>query len=451
MRDVIMIEGRERRKVVPDSFGNGAPVSERPMQALQMSDVSKDALSEQRGALFEELASVGGGIETPFASLNAMLGGGIQSGRLYLVASAPRGGKTTFASHLLDHAANAGQPCLYVGYSGSRLDYVSASLARRCAIPAQDIATGRLGTEAATTVADSLDQMLSSEGESLTLWQATAEMGVEAIADWIVAAKAEKPNHTPLVVVDPIVPSGATEASALQERAAALKDVARRHGAVILALTALTPIPINVELLAAGEDSLLMAEGLAEVAAADGVLALHHELILADSTQGGVGTELRLDPWQVAAWRLEQAGDQRRSVALNREIDESGPDCRIGGDTDGARVRLSLVRHSGANGHIFVHFRRVFAHMVEVEMKTVVADLVAQDAANPEAAAVYRERAAAAPQPGPDHLTALTSERRRQGERRQEERRAEQGTEDGEPDYRDRRVMQERREEERRA
>ncbi len=378
-------------------------------------------------------------------------GGGIQPGRLYLVASAPRGGKTTFAAHLLDHAANAGQPCLYVGYSGSRLDFVSASLARRCSIPAQDIATGRLGVEAATTVSDSLDRMLASEGQSLTLWQATGEIGVGAITEWITAAKADKPDSTPFVVVDPILPSGTTEAKALQERAAALKDVARRHGAVVLGLTALIPIPIDVELLAAGEDALLMAEGLAEVAAADGVLALHHELILADSTQGGVGTKLRLDPWQVAAWRLEQAGDQRRSVALNREIDESGPDCRIGGDTDGARVRLSVVRHSGTNGHVFVHFRRVFAHMVEVEMKTVAADLVAQDAANPEAAAVYRERAAAAPHPGSEHLTALTSERRRQGERREEERRADAGPEEGEPDYRDRRITQDRREEERRT
>lgn len=451
MKDVIMIEGRERTTMVADRFGASTPVSERTMQVLQMTDASEDALAEQRGALFEELASVGGGIETPFASLNAMLGGGIQPGRLYLVASAPRGGKTTFASHLLDHAASAGQPCLYVGYSGSRLDYMSASLARRCAIPAQDIATGRLETEAATTVADSLDQLLASEGQNLTLWQATGEIGTEAIAAWITAAKAAKPDCTPFVVVDPIMPSGATEALALQERAAALKDVARRHGAVILGLTALTPIPISVELLAAGEDALLMAEGLSEVAAADGVLAIHHELILADSTQGGVGTKLRLDPWQVAAWRLDQAGDQRRSVALNREIDESGPDCRMGGDMDGARVRLSIVRHSGANGNVFIHFRRILAHMVEVEMKTVSVSLMAEDAANPQASAVYRERAASAPQPGPEHLTALTSERRRQGERRGEERRGDAEPEDGEPDYRDRRLMQDRREEERRA
>lgn len=423
-----------------------------------------DSLAGHRNALFEALAGVGKAISTPFPALDGLLEGGFSGGRLYVIAGAPRAGKTTLAAHCLDHAAAVGHPCLYVGYADSRLDFVAAALARRTGLAFRDIRAARLDAEQAAAVADSLKGYLAETGRLLTVWQARGETGVDAIADWLAGAKHKFPERTALVVVDPMLLAGDSKAPALQLRGVELKDLARSHDAVVIGLTSLAPLIPSIELLKAGEDAVLAACGLPEIASADGVLALHGEPIIADSVQNGINTKLRLDPWQMAAWRMEQAGEQRRAVALSREIEEAGREHGLGGKSDATRLRLALVRHGGACGDVFLHFRRATAAMAPVAIGggALATEL---GGGNQEAVAIFRGYVDEAPQT--DAAThhdegngvavaragTASHDRRRLPNRRHAERRYifDAPSNEG-PEYRDRRLLTiDRREGERRV
>lgn len=79
-------------------------------------------------------------IPTGFASLDEVLGGGLQPG-LYVLGSVSSLGKTTLAVQICDHAAESGYPALFVTIEQSAREIVAKSLSRIASECGRDVST----------------------------------------------------------------------------------------------------------------------------------------------------------------------------------------------------------------------------------------------------------------------------------------------------------------------
>lgn len=279
-------------------------------------------LAGQRDALMRALTDTAEAVvATPFPGLTSLLHGGFRAGRLYLLLSPPKAGKTTLAAHCLDHAAGSGHPALYAGYEMAREQLIHGALARRLKLDARRIEGGLLAPDETVRVAAALDAYLAREGSSLTLWEAGAEVGIAGLAAWARGAKETFTGKAPLLVVDPLplLRSGdaaldghADGAHRLAALAAACKDLARATGAAVLALCP-TPGPAAADAQELPSDR----ETQALHGAADGVLVLR---------EGGPGA-----------------------------ADEATPQ----------RLQLSLALHRGRTGRVLLDHWRAFHAMEE--------------------------------------------------------------------------------------
>jgi len=74
-------------------------------------------------------------VGTGLPDLDAVLGGGLEPGRLMVLLGAPGGGKTTLVNQMAVHAADSGRAVLYVSSEDSPFTLLSKTLARQGKIP----------------------------------------------------------------------------------------------------------------------------------------------------------------------------------------------------------------------------------------------------------------------------------------------------------------------------
>jgi replicative DNA helicase len=82
-------------------------------------------------------------VETGLGSLNSILGGGLEAGRLMVLLGAPGGGKTTLANQIAVHVANKGRPVLYVTSEDVPFNLLAKTLSRQGKIDYTSVLKGK--------------------------------------------------------------------------------------------------------------------------------------------------------------------------------------------------------------------------------------------------------------------------------------------------------------------
>ncbi len=295
-------------------------------------------------------------VPTPFDTLNNLLGGGLQGGKLYVLAAPPGGGKTTLSCQIADCAAAAGIPAAYVALEMGRPQLFDYALARTLGVNSAKVeARSYRHSErereqlaaAAQTYLETIAPYLSIiEGD----WHTTAA----ALNAWVVQARARyalTPQSPVLVVIDylQLLNTGdekldggqANETAKVSQVAVQLKQFARDSGAAVLALSDI----IKSEQGAAfqgREFTLNMLRGSNRIAhAADVVLALYSE---PGQTDGG---KAEADPWQLLADKYQ---DSARARDFVRSLDDLRQAYPTGGESAAVYSRLELLKNRGGRG-----------------------------------------------------------------------------------------------------
>src|SRR5437660_6213326 len=89
------------------------------------------AVSDLLETYWEHISKRKQTVSVGLASLNTLLGGGLEPGRLLVLLGAPGGGKTTLANQMAEHLSSHGPPVLYVTSEESPYTLVAKTLARR--------------------------------------------------------------------------------------------------------------------------------------------------------------------------------------------------------------------------------------------------------------------------------------------------------------------------------
>ena len=335
-------------------------------------------LARLREELFEAFACARPPtVETPFPALTELLHGGWWGKRLYVLIAPPKAGKTTVAAECLDHAAAFGHPCLYVGYEMARTQMVEYALARKLRINSRRIETRQLTAEEARRAATALDNYLAREGQYLEVWEAGFSIGVPDIAAWVERVKVKHPGKTPFVVVDYLqlartgireIDAHPSETKRVSEVAVACKDLARRSGAAVLALSSVTKEAERASTESGEIDVTAARDSLAIIHAADGVLTLQTASYKEAEGKGESKTERVIDPWSFVARQAEFRGDRQRAAFVERRLGTFDAAYPQGGAGVGYRARLSLSRHRGSTGDVFLYYRKAWHCMEPIEL-----------------------------------------------------------------------------------
>ena len=294
-------------------------------------------------------------VATPFEHLNGLLGGGLQGGKLYVLAAPPGGGKTTLASQIADHAAQAGCPVAYVALEMGRGQLFDYALARHAGLNSAKVEarTYRHSDRERAALADAAREYLDTVAPFLAVIEADWHTTAAALNAWAVQARARYglAAAAPVLVVvdylqllntgDDALDSGGNEVGKVSQVAVQLKQLARDSGAAVLALSDV----IKSEQGAAfkgSEFTLNMLRGSNRIAhAADTVLALYSEAAAAD------GGKAQADPWQMLADKYQ---DSPRARDFARYLDDLRHANPTGGDAAAAYSRLELLKNRGGRG-----------------------------------------------------------------------------------------------------
>lgn len=192
--------------------------------------------------------------------LAKVLGGGLRPGQLVMAGGPPGCGKTTMALQLVDHAAAAGIPCLFISMEMTRTQLVEASLSRLSELEAKTMAqalskaSGGDGaaTEKAVAAAEgALATYQLERAPNLYLVEGGPQHTpgrIQALVGQIRHQKGLPDSHPVLVVVDylQLLSLGAEGEGNIREDlrvgalASALKGLARATGSAVLALSDIT-------------------------------------------------------------------------------------------------------------------------------------------------------------------------------------------------------------------
>lgn len=295
-------------------------------------------------------------VVTPFEHLNALLGGGLQGGKLYVLAAHPGGGKTTLSCQIADHAAAAGIPTCYVALEMGRPQLFDYALARQLGMNSAKVEarsyqhSERDRAQLAVAANDYL--------ETVAPWLAVIEgdWGTTAAAlnAWVVQARARyaiTATAPVLVVIDylQLLNTGdekldggqANETAKVSQVAVQLKQLARDSGAAVLALSDITKSEQGAA-FQGREFTLNMLRGSNRIAhAADVVLALYSEAGQAD------GGKAQSDPWQMLADKFQ---DSPRARDFVRSLDDLRQAYPTGGESAAVYSRLELLKNRGGRG-----------------------------------------------------------------------------------------------------
>jgi len=295
-------------------------------------------------------------VVTPFETLNALLGGGLHGGKLYVMAAPPGGGKTTLSTQIADYAAGQGCPVAYVALEMGRPQLFDYALSRQLGVNSAKVEARSYQhsereraqlAEAATDYLETVAPYLSIiEGD----WHTTAA----ALKAWVSGARARyqiTATAPVLVVIDylQLLNTGdmaldggqGNETAKVSQVAVQLKQLARDSGAAVLALSDIIKSEQGAAFKGA-EFTLNMLRGSNRIAhAADVVLALYSEAGTAD------GGKAQSDPWQMLADKYQDSARARDFVRSLDDLRQAHP---TGGESAAVYSRLELLKNRGGRG-----------------------------------------------------------------------------------------------------
>ncbi len=295
-------------------------------------------------------------VATPFEHLNALLGGGLHGGKLYVLAAPPGGGKTTLSCQIADFAAAAGIPTAYVALEMGRGQLFDYALARRLGLNSAKVearAFQRTERDRAA-LAEAARDYLETIAPRLSVIEGDWNTTPAALNGWVAQARARfalAAAAPVLVVVDylqllntgdeKLDSGGANETPKVSQVAVLLKQLARDSGAAILALSDVVKSEQSGALKGT-EFTLNMLRGSNRIAhAADVVLALYSEAAAAD------GGKAASDPWDMLGQKFQ---DSPRARDFTRALDDLRHAHPTGGDAATVRARLELLKNRGGRG-----------------------------------------------------------------------------------------------------
>lgn len=385
-----MAEGLEGRARLREeiSVASGLPLSTptavvasqlvKAASSIMTSTAKGGPLIKQRDKLIADLRNVEcPTVPLPFPGLAAILHGGFRAGLLYCLIAPPKAGKTTFSSVLMDHAARAGNPVLYVGFEMGVGQMINAALARKTRINSYKIDTRSLSDAEKIYVERALDEYLADEGRLLELWEAGLTTTLADAQAWAVRAKQDHADKVPLIVVDylQLARLGIREIDAHQSEtrrvsaiAVACKDLARATGAAVLALSSVTKSAEQAATQGGELDVTAARDSLAIIHAADGVLALQSAdvLVTRGGKKGDDPEEELVTPWQYAAEKAKKRQDPN-ATEYARAFERAARDYprdRI----RNAHARVDVLRHRGRTGSSYLYYRKALHDMIEVDL-----------------------------------------------------------------------------------
>ncbi len=295
-------------------------------------------------------------VATPFEHLNALLGGGLHGGKLYVLAAPPGGGKTTLSCQIADHAAALGCPVAYVALEMGRGQLFDYALARRLGMNSAKVearAFQRSERDRAA-LADAARDYLETVAPRLSVIEGDWNTTPAALNGWVAQARARfaLAATAPVLVVvdylqllntgdDKLDSGGANETPKVSQTAVLLTQLARDSGAAILALSDVVKSEQGAAMKGA-EFTLNMLRGSNRIAhAADVVLALYSEAAQAD------GGKAQADPWDLLGQKFQ---DSPRARDFTRALDDLRHAHPTGGDAATVRARLELLKNRGGRG-----------------------------------------------------------------------------------------------------
>ena len=295
-------------------------------------------------------------IATPFETLNELLGGGLQGGKLYVLAAPPGGGKTTLSTQIADHAAGLGIPTCYCALEMGRGQLFDYALSRRLGMNSAKVESRSFRTSdrdrAALAVA--AREYLETVAPFLAVIEGGWDTTAAALGAWVAQARARyalAPAEPVLVVVDYLqllntgddkLDSGPNETPKVSTVAVQLKQLARDTGAAVLALSDIIKSEQGDAIKSGKEFTLNMLRGSNRVAhAADVVLAVYSE-----AAQGDGGKAV-LDPWEMLAAKSQ---DNPKAAGFRRAMDDLAQAYPVGGAASAVHSRLELLKNRGGRG-----------------------------------------------------------------------------------------------------
>lgn len=295
-------------------------------------------------------------IATPFETLNGLLGGGFQGGKLYVLAAPPGGGKTTLSTQIADHAAAAGIPACYCALEMGMAQLFDYALSRRLGMNSAKVEARsyRHSDHERAALAKGARDYLETVAPWLTVLEGGWDTTAARLGAWVAQARARYalPDTAPVLVVvdylqllntgDDKLDSGPNETAKVSTVAVQLKQLARDTGAAVLALSDIIKAEQGAAIKTGAEFTLNMLRGSNRIAhAADVVLALYSEASQAD------GGKAALDPWEMLSDKLK---DSPRAGAFRRALDDLTHAYPPGGPAAAVHSRLELLKNRGGRG-----------------------------------------------------------------------------------------------------
>lgn len=343
-------------------------------------DQAGGTLSSLKDQLFSELtADHNSGIPTPFDGLNDLLHGGFKGGRMYVLVAPPKAGKTTLVATMMDYAAAQQHPVLYVGYEMARQQMVEYAMARKLEINSRWIETRSLTDDNAKALVHGMAEYLNKEGRYLEVWEAGAKTSIADMAAWVERVKTEHPDKTPLVVIDylqlantgdPDIDRHQSDTKRVTGLAVACKDLARKTGAAVMALSSITKSAETEGRNSGDLDETAARDSLAIIHAADGVMTLNAQPKRIETGRGDNKEVEYLDQWQVYADQMKVNGSDQ-GIDIERRAQDlvyDYPPIDLESPAKGIRARLSLKRHRGATGDVPLYYQRAYHKFIEVDL-----------------------------------------------------------------------------------
>lgn len=295
-------------------------------------------------------------IATPFDTLNGLLGGGFQGGKLYVLAAPPGGGKTTLSTQIADHAAAARIPACYCALEMGMAQLFDYALSRRLGMNSAKVEARsyRHSDHDRAALAKGAREYLEAVAPWLTVLEGGWDTTAARLGAWVAQARARYAlaDKAPVLVVvdylqllntgDDKLDSGPNETAKISTVAVQLKQLARDTGAAVLALSDIVKSEQGAAIRTGAEFTLNMLRGSNRIAhAADVVLALYSEASQAD------GGKAALDPWEMLSDKLK---DSPRAGAFRRALDDLAHAHPPGGPAAAVHSRLELLKNRGGRG-----------------------------------------------------------------------------------------------------
>jgi replicative DNA helicase len=313
-------------------------------------------------------------IATPFETLNEILGGGLQGGKLYVLAAPPGAGKTTLSCQIADYAAASGVPVAYVALEMGRGQLFDYALARAAGVNSSVIEARHFRRSLAETnrLAAAAQDYLARVGPNLAVIEGDDTTTPAKLAAWVTGARARyklTAEEPVLVVVDylQLLNSGLEELDSQQNEtprisqvAVQLKQLARRTGAAVLALSDINRAEQNNVTKGNQEFTLSAFRGSNRIGhAADVALVLYSEAACEDGGKASSG------PWDLLGDKLKGSP---RAVEFLRELENAKFEHTTGGPAAAVHARLELLKHRGGQGrgNQLLIYQRAFHRFIAV-------------------------------------------------------------------------------------